>query len=98
MFPYRAPIEPLYTSVEILSVAAQLSFKAFDFVPSSLSSFFSCFLSESKKENVNDMSNSTRGSVDPEDVLRDHQCGCRGGNRFKKGGIRNLTKKILISR
>ena len=26
--------------------------------------------------------------------LRDHQYGCRGGNRFKKGGFRNLTKNI----
>ena len=25
--------------------------------------------------------------------LRDHQRGCRGGNRFEKGGFRNLTQK-----
>ena len=24
---------------------------------------------------------------------RDHQCGCKGGNRFEKGGLENLKKK-----
>ena len=25
--------------------------------------------------------------------LRDHQCGCRGGDRFVKGGIQQIDKK-----